>query len=89
MSLQLRFLYDDETGNRVYGNWYDIGEGQYYYTNPELDGWKVTVQVRETDGLPPPQPDSKRSRRKAAQQAVKYRVTEGQFHAQAARARGV
>jgi hypothetical protein len=77
VSLQFRFLYD-KGGNRVYGDWYDITAGEYYCPNSMTDkGWKLTLQVRETDWMEPPQPDSKRSKkREAAIAARKYRVKE-------------
>lgn len=55
MSLQLRYVYTRD-GHAVYGKWYWLENGEYYYPAPEMSGWSFAVQVRETDGCPPPRP---------------------------------
>jgi len=55
VSLQIRYVYT-LGGQRVLGEWCWVVNGEYYYTSPEMSGWAVTVQARETDGCPPRQP---------------------------------
>lgn len=55
MSLQLRYVYARDG---------QIEGGEYYYPKPDMAGWTLAVQARETDWCPPPKPKRTDSNRK-------------------------